>query len=312
MKKMIVCWFVAAMVAAVGLAGAAEEAEKEAFLGVSTGPIGEALVSHLGLKDGLGLIVTHVAPGSPAAEALEKNDILLKVGDQKLVNHDQLATLIRAQGPGAEVNLEVMRGGKTQYKKVTLGEREARKWGRGRWKGAWDGSKWQHGEWPEFHISGPMVNWFNSTNVPGNLKGLNGEGVEELMKGIREKSKEWHKMSDEARKDIMDSVSNAVKEAHSSHSFRIKDILGRHGSKSVSSSASASISTTMIDDDGVTISISDNNESRQLTIKDKDGKTVFDGPITTDEQMEKIPEEYKDRIKELSDTVHIDVNVDLQ
>ncbi|MEM1294614.1 MAG: S1C family serine protease [Verrucomicrobiota bacterium] len=102
------------------------EVEKEAFLGIATGPVHESLRAQLGIDRGVGLIVHHVHSDSPAAEQLETHDILTKINDQILVNQDQLAVLVRNAGIGTNVNVTYMRRGAEQTASVTLGEREVR------------------------------------------------------------------------------------------------------------------------------------------------------------------------------------------
>ena len=94
-----------------------------AFLGVVTAPLPEPVRAQTDLGEGIGLMVEHVQPESPAAAAgLVRHDILHKLNDQILVNPDQLRTLIRAAGAGAEVSLTVVRKGQPVTVKATLTE----------------------------------------------------------------------------------------------------------------------------------------------------------------------------------------------
>jgi hypothetical protein len=162
-----------------------------------------------------------------------------------------------------------------------------------------------------------MVKWFGSTNALGSLKGWDSEGFAEMMQQIRERSKHWQdSVPEETRKQIMDSVSNALKEVRASIAAgSLKSLLGPadqgQASSSVSTSISTSISTTMVDDDGTVITMTGDGDQRNLTIKDKDGTVVFDGPISTEEQKEKVPEEYRKRIQDLTDMVNIEIEMDL-
>ena len=95
------------------------------FLGLSTAPTPPALRQHLGLPDGIGLVV-HSVEGGSAAEAagVQKNDIVHKLNDQLLVNGEQLAVLVRTFKPGEEVRLSLYRGGKSLEVTARLGERK--------------------------------------------------------------------------------------------------------------------------------------------------------------------------------------------
>lgn len=98
--------------------------EKRAFLGVATTPVEPSLRAQLKLNEGFGLLVQHVADESPAADVIEPHDVLVMFGDQRLVNHDQLAALVRDAGKDADVSLTLMRGGEEQDVSITLMEKE--------------------------------------------------------------------------------------------------------------------------------------------------------------------------------------------
>jgi len=91
------------------------------FLGVATAPLGPALRAQLDLPDGVGLLVAQVLPDSPAAKAgIRQYDVLHKLDNQLLVNHDQLAVLVRSHMPGEDVKLHILRKAKPQAVSVTL------------------------------------------------------------------------------------------------------------------------------------------------------------------------------------------------
>jgi hypothetical protein len=105
---------------------AGEEAYKPvAYLGVVVIDAGKDLTQHLGLPDGVGLLVQEVRDESPAKSAgLEKNDLLHKLNDQLLINPDQLATLVRTFKDGDEISLHVIRKGQPTELKAKLVERD--------------------------------------------------------------------------------------------------------------------------------------------------------------------------------------------
>jgi hypothetical protein len=98
---------------------------KAAFMGVTAERISEAMHSQLKLPEGVGLVVTHVVPDGPAAEAgLLKHDVINKLDDQMLINFEQFAVLIRLHKAGDSVTLSIIRGGEPMTLPVTLTERE--------------------------------------------------------------------------------------------------------------------------------------------------------------------------------------------
>ena len=98
----------------------AMETESAAFLGVETAPVSETLTDQLNLPRGIGLVVVHVAPDSPAAAVLKPHDILLRLDDQQLVDSRQLAVLIRNHKEGDDVTLGYLRGGKEATARAKL------------------------------------------------------------------------------------------------------------------------------------------------------------------------------------------------
>ena len=78
-----------------------------------------ALAYHLKLPTGSGLVVDWVAPASPAeAAGLKLYDVVTQIDDQRLVNPEQLRTLVRLRKPGDPATFTVIRQG--QPTTVTL------------------------------------------------------------------------------------------------------------------------------------------------------------------------------------------------
>lgn len=97
--------------------------EKGTFLGVTASPVPGVLRDQLQLRPGIGLVVDFVTTNSPAAAAgLKKNDVLERLGEQLLVNAQQLAVLVRTFKPGDEVQLAIIREAKPQTITVRLAE----------------------------------------------------------------------------------------------------------------------------------------------------------------------------------------------
>lgn len=98
-----------------------EPAKPQPFLGVSVSKFPKALSSHLGLPEGMGLMVDAVTPDGPAAAVLKPHDVLTKFEDQLLVNGEQLSVLVRARKEGEEITLTYIRAGQTATTRVKLG-----------------------------------------------------------------------------------------------------------------------------------------------------------------------------------------------
>ncbi len=99
--------------------------EKGAFLGVAASPATPALREQLKLAKGMGLVVEFVEKGSPAeAAGLKQHDVITKLDDQRLVNAEQFAVLVRSHKPGDEIGLTIVRGGETSALRAKLIEKE--------------------------------------------------------------------------------------------------------------------------------------------------------------------------------------------
>jgi serine protease DegS len=100
------------------------------WLGFSAAPINEKLAKAYGSQ---GLIVTGIEAGSPAESAgLLKEDLIIKFNDISLAegifperNIHAVQNLVGSLKPGAEINMKVLRGGKTLDIKATAGVRPA-------------------------------------------------------------------------------------------------------------------------------------------------------------------------------------------
>ena len=94
---------------------------KRGLLGVVPGKIDANLAESFGLDSTEGAIVNQVSENLPAAKAgIKVGDIILKVDGQKIKDHDHLRLVIASYHPGAEIDIELLRDGKTQHVKVKL------------------------------------------------------------------------------------------------------------------------------------------------------------------------------------------------
>ena len=88
------------------------------WIGVSCEPVPDALRAHVDLKEGQGLMVTKVMPGSPAEKAgLAVHDILLKVNGDPLKSRESLIQAVSDAGEQG-VQLEWLHKGETRTQAV--------------------------------------------------------------------------------------------------------------------------------------------------------------------------------------------------
>jgi hypothetical protein len=96
--------------------------EKGTYLGALICPVPEVLYDQLpDLPRNQGVMVTHVLPESPAADAgLRRHDVLLEYNDDKIRDCEHFARLIRADRPGRKVRLGLLRAGRKETAETTL------------------------------------------------------------------------------------------------------------------------------------------------------------------------------------------------
>jgi hypothetical protein len=267
-----------------------EAAKDVTWLGVYSEEVSEALGSQLSLESGEGLVVTYVATDSPAAKAgLQKNDVLVQLGDQLLVNQDQLAKLIRAQKEGDSVMLTLYRQGKKQTVSTTLGKRTEE-------SGALPGSLPPGAQW------NVRIGEAIDKGIHQQMKSLHGT----LLRLGADKEQiqlEVERSVEQARKALEEVLSHKT-QSGSEFGVESKELeaLGKGGvdinqdaTVIVKKDGRATKTIVQTDDTGSYIIVA--NPQKRLTAHDKDGKLVFDGEIETEEQQQKVPAPVWEKVK---------------
>ncbi|MGH9934730.1 MAG: DegQ family serine endoprotease, partial [Blastocatellia bacterium] len=96
---------------------------RRGHLGVTIQPITSDMAATLGLKDARGVIVNSVEQGSPAERAgLKQGDVITAINGTRIDESNSLRNIIASAAPGAEVTMTVLRDGREQQLRATLGE----------------------------------------------------------------------------------------------------------------------------------------------------------------------------------------------
>ncbi len=99
--------------------------DERSRLGIYYEDLTEQLGRFFGVPDGQGVLVTSVVEDSPAAKAgLAAGDVIVAVGDKKIVDSGDLVEALRDQPDGQTVTIQAYRKGKVQDFKITLEPRE--------------------------------------------------------------------------------------------------------------------------------------------------------------------------------------------
>lgn len=259
------------------------------WLGIGTEEASETVASQLGLRPGEGLVITYVAPDSPAAKAgLQKHDVLVKLDQQLTVYPAQLRKLVQMHKGGDTVELEFYHGGQRQNVNATLSKSIATT-GLLRDERAWEG---ELGELRR-----------ELQNLPTNRETLRQE-MQELHESLARSGlnneqlrAEIRKSIEEARRAAQTALRNAANQVDgSSAHIKILEELARNGVdldqdatvtvKSHDHSVQTQVKT---DDNGTYVIVA--NPKKRLTAHDNRGKLLFDGEIETPEQQKKVPSE---------------------
>ncbi len=99
------------------------------WLGVVIQDLTPALAEEFGLKKAEGALVAEVMKGSPAHRAgLKAGDVIVGYNGKPVKNSSELRTLVGLTHPGTAIDLEIIRNGKRQTLKVTIGEYPKEGW----------------------------------------------------------------------------------------------------------------------------------------------------------------------------------------
>ena len=98
------------------------------YLGITMNDVTPENSSFFNVPDATGAIVSQVTPGSPASSAgLKHGDVLRELNGKKIVNGSVLQVAVSQVAPGSTVSLNILRDGKPETLKVTVGEYKATK-----------------------------------------------------------------------------------------------------------------------------------------------------------------------------------------
>ncbi len=237
------------------------EMEKVAYLGVETMPVDPTVAAQLSLPRDTGLVVRRVADGSPAASLLQKHDILTKLDDQILIDMRQLSVLVRNHKVGDEVKLTLVRGGKETTVKVKLGEREVPKLAMG------EGQSFMR----SFGDSGPGGGGMMFQHGAPGLPAMAGPDAGDVMRRIGGDRMNWF-------------------------SHPRVHVFKRHGGKGSTILDLPSGNFVFSDEKG-SVELNASEGKRELTVKDKEGKITFQGPVNTPEDHKKLPADVLARLE---------------
>lgn len=264
------------------------------FLGVETSPVPSVVSEQLGLAKGFGLVVDYVVPESPAAAAgLQQNDILKMLNDQILMEPGQLRKLLQTFTEGTNVTLTVLRKGQEQKITVKLVKKEVPKRhslfdGKHDWNWNWNFDDMDLGDLSE-----------KMQGLKEQLKeqlGDAGEVVREAVNNAREEAKQAREQAREESRRARDEA-RAARDAAREVRIQSKD----NGALKATRIDLGKAQIVFSDDKGE-MKLETLNGKKLLTAKDPQGKLLFSGPVETNEEIDKLPAEVRERFDKLKNS----------
>ena len=283
------------------------------YLGVETSDVPRVVSEQLGLPKGFGLVVDYVVPDGPAAAAgVQQNDILKMLNDQILTEPDPLSKLVRSFSEGTTVTLTVLRKGKEEKIGVKLAKKEVSEhseWGRGRhprFNFNFNGEDW--GDWMG-HFKEQMANL--KEQLGDENHGMIHDAVmtaQEQARRALEQAQHRRDMAQHQRdmaQQMRDQAQHVRDEAR-----RVREEAHRAaGNITITKNGQdGGLSTTKIDigkaqivysDDKGELRVEKVDGKKVLTAKDPKGLLQFSGPVETNEDLDKVPVEVRQRYKKL-------------
>jgi len=266
--------------------------EKVPFLGVETGRVSPTVAAQLGIPERTGLTVLRVIEGSPAEGVLQQPDILTKFNDQILVNEPQLAVLVRGAKTGDEISLTLLRAAKETKVKVKLGEHEVP----------------THAMW--------QMEGFPHNLDLGDLDGFRfefGDAAREFGDHAKEWSdhaKEWAEHAKDMAGRVRDDVEHTLRVLSSDDADGNHVFIDDEGPMKRVTRINTNRGNIVFVDDAGRVEIKMKENGRNVLIKDKDDKVIFDGPVNSGKDRAAMSPDALKRLEQVESQLDMDYTMD--
>ncbi|HOA62190.1 MAG: PDZ domain-containing protein [Verrucomicrobia bacterium] len=241
-----------------------------AYLGVELGYVISPLATQLGLEDESGALVNMVVDESPAARAgLKRHDIIVKLDGKKVRDPADLSARIDKHKKGDKITLTVIRGGKPIEITATLSE-----------KAATDPARLQKLLREYYPI------------VPGIRMLRTGPDRNEIV--VRLDSENDGNAYHVERRIVVDPA-NARATAESA--------IVKPGHSTTSQVSVEQKVIVMKTDGGMSTVLEEKDGHRHVTVKDAEGKVVFDGPVNSDGDRQRLPTEAREQLDRIEQSL---------
>lgn len=285
-----------------------------AFAGLYVNPLTDDVRGKAGvtIPDGVGVTVVLVDAKGPATGKLEVGDILTRLDDQVLVTPDQFRALIKMRKAGDKVKLVAIREGEIKLVELELTERQGPAPRISSTPRSLAQNPSQNSPQPSagaavvpdvsITVNGQKVDLGNMPGGAGTVTQV-GPGHVVIIGPNQKLPPEVLKQLEEMRArglpiPPLDSLglgaagqSDKITPNGTTNGPRIQ-------SKSFSLNLGAESSSSSVASDAQgTVGLEQKNGKKHVVVKDPEGKVLFEGEVTTDEQRAKMPAALRERLK---------------
>lgn len=236
---------------------AALEKVSAAYIGIISDDIPEMLSAHIGVKAGEGVMIRDLAPGGPAEKAgFAKYDVITHVAGKTVGSPADLSREIAAGKPGDDVSLDFIHLGTKSSKTVKLENRPA---SAGR------------------PMNPRQFGHLDLDNMPEDQADRIRDVIEKQLQGMMRDSRElenfgFHREPGRPR-------DNGQEQGGGLRGFQFKQ----------------DSTFRLMDNDG-SIEMKSKDGSKEITVRDHDGKETWSGPWNTEEEKAAAPKDIRQRI----------------
>lgn len=246
-----------------------EKAESKAFIGVISQPVPDLLRDHLNLKEHQGVLIKSLIPEGPADQAgIGVNDVLTGVDGVDITGPEVLSNVIGMHKPGDKVSCAVIQHGKAAQLEVTLSERPDQFQGIGR--------------------------NMDQVEEPLNELGLPQEFADRIRQMMENENRLGMRMfdgNDMMQMEEMEKMRRQMK-------GKVREMRLELGKEGNFGGFKGGTKVHMKDGDG-SVEIESKNGSKEVTVKDKEGETIWSGPWDTAQDKASAPDEIRARIERI-------------
>lgn len=262
---------------------------RPARLGIVPGTVPQAVVAQLELSGFPGVLVTRIMPDSPAAKAgLKENDVIVKLGDISLSGPQSVTEALTDKVPGDKVTAVFYRKGKRETADITLdgGTLSAEEI-----LAAQGDPRTQPRVVPSVRRQmAPPAGMAGRSALPQRILDM-----QQMMDDfLKDSAIDDSRMDDIiSRMDLTPGAAQMLRSLQGLHQMPMPP-MGK-----VSGGGHSSSSVQMSDAKGTIVVSSSSQTGTTVHVTDASGKVLYSGPYNTQEEKEAVPEDVRERLKNI-------------